>query len=87
MYACSSVLRCWRCSSALVDVDGAAHLALLAIEIAQHQVDFQGVFVEPGGPGQLVDGLIDLVGDHQVEADDEVGRFPRLAPIDPLAIA
>ena len=72
---------------ALVDVDGAAHLALLAIEVAQHEMDLEGVLVEPRGTRQLVDGLIDLVGDDQVEPDDEVWRLARLAAIDPLAVA
>ena len=44
----------------LVHVDGAAHLSLLAIEVAENHVDLERVGVESRGLGQLVDGEIDL---------------------------
>ena len=71
----------------LMDVDGAPDLTLLAIEIAEDQVDLECIFIQPRRARQLVDGLIDLIGDHQVESDDEVRRFTRLPAVDPLTVA
>ena len=50
-------------------------------------MNLERVLVEPRRARQLVDRAIDLVGDDEVEADDEVRRLARLAPIDPLAVA
>jgi hypothetical protein len=72
---------------ALVNIDGAADLALLAVQVAEDQVDFERVLIELRRARQLVDRQIDLVRDDQVEPDDEVGRLAGLAPIDPLSVA
>ena len=47
--------------------NGAADLAFLAVQIAQDQVDFKRIARAFGGLRELVDRLIDLVGDEEVE--------------------
>ena len=71
----------------LVHVDRAADLSLLAIQVAEDHVDLERVGVEPRRLGQLVDREVDLAGDEEVEPDDVVRRLPRLAPVDPAAVA
>ena len=39
-----------------------------------------------GGSGQLLDREIDLIGDQEVQAEQVMRRFPRAAPIEPLAV-
>ena len=70
---------------ALMDVDGAGDLALLAIEAAEQQVNFERVAEGFGGLAQLLDGEIDLVGDEKVQAEDVVQRLGRAAAIDEAA--
>ena len=67
---------------ALMNVDGARHLALLAIQAAEQQVNLERVAEALGGLAQLLDGEIDLIGDEEIQADDVVQRLGRAAPID-----
>ena len=69
----------------LVDLDGAPDVALLAIQVAENHVDLDGILVDPRGLAQLLDRVIELVGDEEVQALDVVRRLPRLAAIDPAA--
>ena len=69
----------------LVDLDGASDLALLAIQVAEDHVDLDGILVDAGRLAQLLDRVIELVGDQEVQALDVVGRLTRLAAIDPAA--
>ncbi len=46
----------------LVLLDGAADLALLAIEVAEDQMDLERIAGGSRGPRQLVDGRIGLIG-------------------------
>lgn len=60
----------------LMHVDGAPHLALRAIEIAQDHLDLERI----GRPharrlGELLDRLIDLVVDEIVQAEHVMRRF------------
>ncbi len=57
---------------ALVNRDGLADLAFLAVQVPQDHVDFERVGVEAGGVGQLFDGEIDLIRDEKVQAEDVV---------------
>ena len=61
----------------LVLLDRPADLALLAIQVAEDQPDLQRIAGELRGLRQLVDRLIDLVGDQEVEAEDVVRRLAR----------
>ena len=71
----------------LVHLDGARHLAALAMDVAENQVDLEGVAVDARRLAQLLDRQIDLVRDQEVQAEHVVMRVARAAPIDPLAVA
>ena len=70
---------------ALVLLNRAAHLPLLAIQVSQDQMDFERIAGDLRGFLQLVDRRIDLVGDEKVQPEHVVGRFPRATPIGPDA--
>ena len=67
---------------ALMDIDGARDLSLLAVQAAEQQVNFERVAETFGGLVQLVDREIDLVGDEKIQADDVVERLRDAAAID-----
>src|SRR5262245_7378951 len=71
----------------LMDVDGAADLSLLPVQVAEDHLDFQCVGVEAGGLSQLVDRLVYLVVDQKIEAEHVVGGFAQTAPVDPASVA
>ena len=64
-----------------------ADLALLAVEVAEDQLDLERVGVDAGGLAQLLDRQIDLVGDQEVQAEHVVRRLAQPAAIDPPAVA
>ena len=70
---------------ALMNVDGARDLPLLAIQAAEQQMDFQRVAEVLGGLAQLVDREIDLVGHEEIQSDDVVQRLGHAAAIDQTA--
>ena len=67
----------------LVLLDRAADLALLAIQVAENQVDLERIAGALRRLRQLVDRLIDLVGDQEVQAEHVVRRLARAPPVDP----
>ena len=69
----------------LVFLDRAADLALLAIEIAEHEPELERARIEARGLLEFFDRQIDLAGDQIVQAQDEMGRLPDAPPIDPAA--
>ena len=71
---------------ALVLLDRAADLPLLPVQVAEDQVDLERVAGRLRRLGQLVDRLVDLVGDQEVEAEHVVRRFARAAAVDPAAV-
>ena len=71
----------------LMHLDGARHLAALAVDVAENQVNLERVGVDARGLAQLLDGDVDLVGDEEVEPEHVVMRVARAAAIDPLAVA
>ena len=75
MCACSSRVSRGRLQQALVNVDGARDLPLLAIQAAEQQMDFERVAETLRGLAQLLDCEIDLVRHEEVQADDVVQRF------------
>ena len=70
-----------------MDLDRARHLAALAVDVAENQVNLERVGVDARRLAQLLDREVDLVGDEEVEAEHVVMRIARAAPIDPLAVA
>ena len=71
----------------LVHLDGPRHLPALAVDIAQNQMDFEGVSVDPGGLAELFDGQVDLIGDQEVQTEHVVMRIAGLAAVDPASVA
>ncbi len=71
----------------LMLLDGAADLSLLAIEVAEDQMDLERIAGCRRGPCQLVDGRIGLVGGEEIEAEHVVRRLARAPAVDPLAVA
>ena len=71
----------------LVHLDGARHLAALAVDVAENQVDLERVGVDARRLAQLLDREVDLVGDQEVEAEHVVVRLARAAAVDPAAVA
>ena len=67
-------------------LDRAADLALLAIQVAEDQVNLQRIAGRLRRLRQLVDRRIDLVGDQEIEAEHVVRRLARAAAIDPDAV-
>src|SRR6185369_15630890 len=70
----------------LMDGDGFADLALLAVQVPENHVHFERVGVEAGGASQLFDGEIDLVGDEEVQPEDVMRRLPGAPAVDPFAV-
>ena len=70
-----------------MDVDGAADLSLLPVQVAEDHLDFQCVGVEAGCLSQLVDRVVYLVIDQKIEAEHVVRRFAQTASVDPAAVA
>ena len=70
----------------LVFLNRAADLALLAVQVAEHQPQLERARIEPRRLLEFFDGEIDLAGDEVVEAEDEVRRLPDAAAIDPAAL-
>ena len=69
----------------LMFADRAAHLTLLAVEIAEHELHFERARIDGGGLLEFLDGGIDLIGDEVVQAENEVRRLPLAAPVDPAS--
>ena len=69
----------------LVLLNRAADLALLAIQVAEHQPQLERARVEARRLLELFDREIDLAGDQIVEAEDEMRRLPDAPAIDPAA--
>ncbi len=67
-------------------LDGAADLPFLAIQVAQDEVNLQRVAGGLRRFRQLVDRLIDLVGNQEIQAEHVVGRLARAASIRPHPI-
>ena len=67
-------------------LDRAADLALLAIQVAEDEVNLQRIAGGLRRLRQLVDRLVDLVRDEEVEAEHVVRRLARAAPIRPHAV-
>ncbi len=57
----------------LVDLNRFADLPLLAVEVAQNQMDLERVTVKTGRSGELLDGEIEVIRDQEVEAENIVG--------------
>src|SRR5688500_6858762 len=70
----------------LVLLNRPAHLALLAIQVADDQADLQRIAGEVRRLRELVDRRVDLVGDQEIEAEDVVRRLAPAAAIDPAAV-
>ena len=70
----------------LMRLDRTADLSLLAIQVAEDQVDLQRIARRFRRLGQLFDRLVDLAGDEKVEAQHVVRRLAGAAPIDPDAV-
>ena len=77
----------WPLQQRLVDLDGARHLAALAVDVAEDQVDLERVGVDARRLAQLLDREVDLVGDQKVQAEHVVMRIAGAAAIDPAAVA
>ena len=84
--ACSSLRRFGPLQQALVLLDRAADLSLLAIQVAEDQVDLERIAGDLRRLLQLVDRRIDLVGDEEVQPEHVVRRLARAAPIGPHAV-
>ena len=67
-------------------LDRAADLALLAIQVAENQVNLERIAGGFRGRAQLLDRRIDLVGDEEIEPEHVVRRLARAAAIDPAAV-
>ena len=67
-------------------LDRPPDLALLAIQVAEDQVNLERIAGGRRGLRQLLDRRIDLVGDQEVEAEDVVRRLARAPAIDPAAV-
>src|SRR5687767_13249231 len=70
----------------LMFLNRATDLALLAVQIAQHQPDFERGRVNLRSLLELIDREIDLLRHEMVETEDEMGRLPRPAAIEQLAV-
>src|SRR3954465_12571075 len=55
--------------------------------LAQHRHPPAEANAEARRPTELLDGLIDLVGDQEVETQNVVGRLPRAPAVEPFAVA
>ena len=64
----------------------AADLALLAIEIAEHEPQLERAGIDARRLLELFDRQVDLAGDEVVQAEDEVRRLPDAPAIDPAAL-
>src|SRR4051812_42789380 len=71
---------------ALVLLDCAPDLSLLAIEISEDEVDLERIAGGLSGRAQLLDGLIDLIGNQEIETEHVMRRFTGPASIDPPAV-
>ena len=69
-----------------MDLYRLADLALFPIEVTQNQVNLQGIGIESGRLGQLLDREIQLVGYQEVQAVDVVWGFPGFTSIDPSTV-
>ena len=67
------------------NVNRAAHLALLAVQVSKHEPKFERVRIERGGLLELIDRQIDLSEHEMVQPEDEVRRLANLAAVDPAA--
>ncbi len=67
----------------LVFLDRPSDLSLLAIEIAEDQMNLERVAGDLRRLLQFVDRRIDLVGDEKIQSEHVVRRFARPAPIGP----
>ncbi len=63
----------------LMLLNRAADLALLAIQVAEHEPQLERAGIEPRRLLQFLDREIDLAGDEVVQAEDEVRRLPARA--------
>src|SRR5690606_13790836 len=61
-------------------------LAFLTVQISQDQAQLECVGIELRGPFEFLDGEIDLAGHEVIQAEDEVGRLPDAAAIDPASL-
>src|SRR5688572_1427675 len=67
-------------------LDRPADVPFLAVEVSQYQPNLERVARDLGCLRELLDRLIDLVGDEEVQTEDVVGRLARAPPIDPAAV-
>ena len=70
----------------LVQGDGTAHLALLAVQVAENHLNLERVRAGARGLRELVDGLVHLVVHEEVQAEHVMRRLAQAAPIDPPAV-
>src|SRR5262249_39706416 len=70
----------------LVLLDRAADLPLLAIEIAEDQVNLERIAGGARRFRQLLDRLVDLVRDEEVQPQHVMRRLARTASVDPHAV-
>ena len=69
----------------LMFLDRAADLALLAVQVAEHEPQLERARIEPRGFLEFFDRQVDLTGDEIVQPEDEVRRLPHATAIDPAS--
>ena len=60
-------------------------LTFFPVQVAEDHVYFESVGVQTRGARQFLDGEIDLVGDEEVQPENEMGRLSRAPAVYPLA--
>src|SRR3954471_14694062 len=70
----------------LVLLDRAANLPLFSIQIAENQVNLEGIAGRVCRSTELLDRGINLIGDKEIQAQHVVRRLQGAPPIDPPAI-
>ena len=70
----------------LMLLNRASDLTLLAIQVAEDEAQLERLGVQRAGARQRVYRLIGLVGDEEVQAEDEMGRVAEPPPVDPAAV-
>ena len=70
----------------LMFLDGASHLPLLAIQVAEDEVNLEWIAGSVRRLGELRDRRIDLVRYQKIQAEHVMRRLARAPPIHPHAV-
>jgi hypothetical protein len=71
----------------LMNLNRARDLAAFAVDVAENEMNLEGVGIDARGLTELLDRDIELVGDEEVQPEHVVLRIARAAAIDPFAVA